>query len=61
MTEIVVGILQVGFVGTEMNSFFRCDWQPPIGKLDFAISGLGNIYQVDQLRHFFVFLINELV
>ena len=61
MAEIVVGILQVAFVGTGMNTFVRCDWQPPIGELDFAISGLRNIYQIDQLRHFFLSFINELV
>ena len=60
MAEIVVGILQVGFVRTGMYTF-RCDWQLPIGELDFAISGLRNIYQIDHRRHFLVSFINELV
>ena len=61
MAEIVVGILQVAFVGTGVYTFVRCDGQLPIGELDFAISGLRNIYQIDQLRHFFLSFINELV
>ena len=61
MAEIVVGILQVAFVGTGMYTFVRCDGQLPIGELDFAISGLRNIYQIDHRRHFLVSFINELV
>ena len=61
MAEIVVGILQVAFVGTGMNTFVRCDWQLPIGELDFAIGGLGDIYQIDQLRHISLSFSNELV
>ena len=61
MAEIVVVVFQVAFVGTGMNTFVRCDWQFPIGELDFAIGGLRNIYQIDQLRHFFLSFINQLV
>ena len=61
MAEIVVVILQVAFEGTGMNTFVRCDWQLPIGELDFAIAGLGDIYQIDQLRHISLSFSNELV